>query len=68
MKLQTIESYKKKVAVYKLGIEAVKEFISDYQVDCDWNNCGKFFASSNINDKKILLNFSITLTIYKILL
>ena len=24
-----------------------------YQVDCDWNECGKYFASSLIKDKKI---------------
>jgi glycine/D-amino acid oxidase-like deaminating enzyme len=53
-----LENYKKKANIYKLGIEAVKRFIKEYQVDCDWNECGKFFASSKVEDKKILENFS----------
>ena len=57
-----LENYKKKVNIYKLGIEAVKRFIKEYQVDCDWNECGKFFASSKVEDKKILENFSGTLS------
>ena len=56
-----LENYKKKADIYKLGIEAVKSFIKEYQVDCDWNNCGKYFASSKLKDKKILVNFSETL-------
>ena len=57
-----LENYKIKSDIYKLGIEAVKKFIKEYQVDCDWNECGKYFASSNLEDKKILENFSGTLS------
>ena len=57
-----IENYKKKADIYELGIQAVRKFIKEHQVDCDWNECGKFFASSNNNDKKILSNFSETLS------
>ena len=57
-----LENYKKKADIYKLGIEVVKKFIKEYQVDCDWNECGKYFASSRLEDKKILINFSETLT------
>ncbi len=57
-----LENYKKKSDIYKLGIESVKRFIKEHQVDCDWNECGKFFASSKIKDKKILENFSETLS------
>ena len=53
-----LENYKKKADIYKLGIEAVKKFIKEYQVDCDWNECGKYFASSKTEDKNILENFS----------
>ncbi len=56
-----LENYKKKADIYKLGIDVVKKFIKEHQVDCDWNECGKYFASSNIKDKKILENFSDTL-------
>ena len=27
----------------------IKKFIKEYQVDCDWNECGKYFASSKIS-------------------
>jgi glycine/D-amino acid oxidase-like deaminating enzyme len=57
-----LESYKKKTDIYDLGINTVKKFINDYQVDCDWNECGKYFASSKIKDQKILTNFSDTLS------
>ena len=53
-----LDKYKKKVDIYKLGIEAVKRFIKEHQVDCEWNECGKYFASSKVEDKKILENFS----------
>ena len=56
-----LENYKK-TDIYKLGIEAVRKFIKEYQVTCDWNECGKYFASSRIQDKKILSNFSNTLS------
>ena len=56
-----LESYKKKADIYDLGINAVKNFIKEYQVDCDWNECGKFFASSRKEDLTILNNFSNTL-------
>ena len=57
-----LENYKKKSNIYKLGIDVVKKFVKEHQVDCDWNECGKFFASSNIKDKDILENFSETLS------
>jgi glycine/D-amino acid oxidase-like deaminating enzyme len=57
-----LESYKKKADIYEIGINAVKKFINEYQVDCDWNECGKYFASSKIEDKKVLSNFSKTLS------
>ena len=57
-----LANYKKKADIYKLGIDVVKKFVREYQVDCDWNECGKYFASSRSEDKKILINFSETLS------
>ncbi len=53
-----INSYKKKIEIYKLGINTVKNFIKQYQVDCDWNECGKYFASSKIEDSSKAEKFS----------
>ena len=52
-----IEAYKKKIKIYDLGIKSVKKFIKDYQVDCDFNETGKYFASSLLKDSKKLNNF-----------
>ena len=57
-----LENYKKKTDLYCLGIEAVKKYIKQYQVDCDWNESGKYFASSKLEDKKTLSNLSNTLS------
>ena len=57
-----LSNYKKKTDIYKLGIETVKRFIKEHQVDCDWNEAGKYFASSNQKDRQILENFSKTLS------
>jgi glycine/D-amino acid oxidase-like deaminating enzyme len=57
-----LDNYKKKADIYELGINVVKKFINEHQVDCDWNECGKYFASSKKEDEKILRNFSDTLT------
>ena len=57
-----LDNYKKKSNIYDLGINVVKKFVKEYQVDCDWNECGKYFASSKPEDKKILINFSETLS------
>ena len=53
-----LENYKKKLDIYELGIKVIKRFIREHQVDCDWNESGKFFASSKTEDGKILNNFS----------
>ena len=53
-----INNYKTKVKIYNLGITAVKNFIKQHQVDCDWNECGKYFASSIINDLSTAKKFS----------
>ena len=57
-----INNYKTKVKIYNLGITTVKNFIKQHQVDCDWNECGKYFASSVINDISTAKKFSELLT------
>ena len=57
-----VRTYKQKVNIYELGIQSVKNFIKEHQVDCDWNECGKFFASSKLNDEKKAKSFSNLLT------
>ena len=53
-----ISNYKKKAQIYELGIKAVKKFNEEHQVDCDWNECGKYFASSRLEDEHKAKSFS----------
>ncbi len=53
-----LKNYKTKTDIHQLGINSVKNFIKEYQVECDLNESGKFFASSNNFDQNILINFS----------
>ena len=53
-----IENYKKKIKIYREGISSVQRFVKEYQVDCEWNSCGKYFASSQISDEKLAIKFS----------
>ena len=55
---KNLENYKKKTQLYDEGIKAVKKFIKEYQVDCDWNESGKYFASSKLEDKEKVYDFS----------
>ena len=57
-----LSNYKKKTEIYQSGISSVKKFIKKYQVDCDWNETGKYFATTNKRDKEKLINFANTLT------
>ena len=57
-----LENYKKKTDLYALGIKAVKKYIKQYQVDCDWNESGKYFASSKLEDEVKAKSFSNLLT------
>tara|TARA_B100000965_G_C19585352_1_gene755479 strand:- start:906 stop:2210 length:1305 start_codon:yes stop_codon:yes gene_type:complete len=57
-----IENYKKKVKIFELGIKSIKKYIREHQVECEWNECGKFFASSLIKDRAKAVSFSNLLT------
>mgnify|MGYP001247581951 CR=1 FL=1 len=55
---RNINNYKKKTQIYDLGIKAVKKFIKEFQVNCDWNESGKYFASSKLEDENVAKKFS----------
>ena len=56
-----LTAYKKKTDLYKAGMKTVEKFVKENQVKCEWNETGKYFASSKIQDLKILNKFSNTL-------
>ena len=47
--------YQNKTKLYQTGISTVRKYIEEHQVDCDWNECGKYYASSDLNDLYIFL-------------
>ena len=53
-----LENYKIKTDIYNAGINCIKKFINNYQVDCELNEAGKYFATSKLEDEKILIRFS----------
>ena len=53
-----LQNYKIKTKIYGLGIKSIKKYIKEYQVDCDWNECGKYFASSKLEDETKANSFS----------
>ena len=55
-------NYKKKIKIYDLGIKAVRKYVKEHQVECEWNDSGKYFASSNIEDENKARSFSDLLT------
>ena len=57
-----LKEYKKKVKIYDMGIKAVRKYVKEYQVDCDWNDSGKYFASSKFEDENKAKQFSNLLT------
>ena len=57
-----IQNYNKKVKIYDLGIKAVRKYVKEFQVDCDWNESGKYFASSKLEDESKARLFSSLLT------
>jgi len=57
-----LQNYNNKVKIYDLGIKAVRRYVKEYQVDCDWNDSGKYFASSKLEDKNRAKSFANLLT------
>ncbi|MDC0167879.1 FAD-binding oxidoreductase, partial [bacterium] len=57
-----LQNYNKKVKIYDLGIKAVRKYVKEFQVDCDWNESGKYFASSKLEDESKARLFSSLLT------
>ena len=55
-------NYKKKIKIYDLGIKAVRKYVKEHQVECEWNDSGKYFASSKIEDENKARSFSDLLT------
>ena len=57
-----LENFRSKYELNRQALETVRHFVNEHRVDCDWNECGKFHATSLEKNEEKLLNFSSTLT------
>lgn len=49
-----LNQYKQKYELNLKALQRVKEFVTDYQVDCDWSETGKFHATAlEANEEKL---------------
>ncbi|PCI88613.1 MAG: hypothetical protein COB24_01215 [Hyphomicrobiales bacterium] len=52
-----LKSYLQKYELNKKAADNLKQMVAKYKIDCDWNECGKFYSSSTFNNEKKLHNF-----------
>lgn len=52
-----VASYKQKYQLNKIAVDFTKQMIETYNIDCDWNDCGKYYASSTFDNEKKLNEF-----------
>ncbi|EAR09182.1 NAD(P)/FAD-dependent oxidoreductase [Reinekea blandensis] len=57
-----LSRYLEKYRLNLAGVDAVKAFVDQHNVNCDWNPCGKFHATSLAANEAKLTQFSDTLT------
>jgi len=51
------DAYKSKYELNHKSVFYVKSLIEKYSIDCDWNECGKYYASADLNSEKKLKQF-----------
>jgi glycine/D-amino acid oxidase-like deaminating enzyme len=56
-----LENYLSKYHLNKLGMDTVREFVNERNIDCQWNECGKYHATSLEQNDIKLQDFSQTL-------
>lgn len=50
--------FQKKYELNRLALKRVERFVEQFQVDCDWNPCGKFHAAASSQYQQKLTQFS----------
>ncbi len=53
----SLTDYISKYELNRTAISAVKSLVTKHRINCDWNECGKFHATSDAKDTKKLLGF-----------
>ncbi|MBL1242466.1 MAG: FAD-binding oxidoreductase [OCS116 cluster bacterium] len=52
-----LKSYQQKYELNKKAADNLKQMVDKYNIICDWNECGKFYASSTFDNELKLNNF-----------
>ncbi|MCJ8322381.1 MAG: FAD-binding oxidoreductase [Rhizobiales bacterium] len=52
-----LSQYKQKYELNLVAVNFVKSLIKKHNIECDWNECGKYYASSTSDNKAKLDNF-----------
>jgi len=52
-----LNAYKSKYELNQLAVTCVKSIISQYNISCDWNECGKFYSTATLKIKDKLHKF-----------
>lgn len=56
-----LKSYLQKYELNKKAVDNLKQMVAKYKINCDWNECGKFYASSTHSNEEKLNNFMVLL-------
>ncbi|NRA88203.1 MAG: FAD-binding oxidoreductase, partial [Rhizobiales bacterium] len=54
----SMQAYKQKYELNKKAVSLVKQLVKKHSINCDWNECGKFYASSTFENEAKLDNFA----------
>lgn len=52
-----LQSYKQKYELNRKAADNLKQIVAKYNIQCDWNECGKFYSSSTLDNEKKLNEF-----------
>ncbi|PCI66281.1 MAG: amino acid oxidase [Gammaproteobacteria bacterium] len=52
-----LNAYKSKYELNQLAVQCVRDLIKKYEIQCDWNECGKFYATATLKIKDKLHKF-----------
>ncbi|MGL1920175.1 MAG: FAD-binding oxidoreductase [Hyphomicrobiales bacterium] len=52
-----LKAYKQKYELNKKAADNLKQAVTRFNIDCDWNECGKYYASSDFKNEEKLQNF-----------
>ena len=61
--ISDLRTYRKKYSLNLAGMTELRKMINDFNVECDWDECGKYHAASNLNQIYKLKKFSNLLSV-----